>query len=112
MAVAVLALCIVAAGCSSATPDIGIVKGVATPCVGMVEPGHPRPSVTVRAYLTSVPLTTEVAGTTTAGNDGLYELHLRPGTYTLQAPVSRVGPIRVTIAAGQTVVANFDRGCK
>jgi hypothetical protein len=112
IAAAILVLGIVAAGCSSATPDVGIVKGVAWACVG--PPDHGRiPRVTVTAEFTS-PGSAKgtVAATTTANaNNGGYELQLRPGTYLLSAPESGMGPSTITVTRGKTLIANFSIVC-
>jgi hypothetical protein len=117
MAAAVLALGIVAAGCSSshqaATPGIGVVMGLAQPCIGPPDHGH-IPLVTVTAYFTSPgsAKSTVAAKTTANGNNGgSYELQLRPGTYLLSAPESGVGPRTITVTRGQTLIANFSVDC-
>jgi hypothetical protein len=113
MAAAVVTLCIVAAGCSSphpaATPQVGVVKGVATPCSDV--PGLPPILVTATAVGTSSNRVSVAAKTTASANSGDYELELRPGVYLLSAPGSGMVPRTVTVQQGATLIEDFALQC-
>jgi hypothetical protein len=108
--IVVLALCIVAAGCSS-SPDVGIVKGEAVRC-GEPRSGQPPVTVTVYSAALGSVRAKVVAQTSASTSDQAYELQLRPGTYVLWAPVSGLGPRNITVREGATLVEDFNLHCK
>jgi len=87
-------------------PGLGVVTGVTSPC-GPVS-GVTRP-VTVLAMQDGRTIASMVAHYMPNGDR--YQFELRPGTYTISAPLSRHPVIVVHVRAGRIVTANLPALC-
>ncbi len=97
------------AACSHASPKVGTISGLASPCIGVAKPG--QASVTIYAKRgDQVVASRRVVLTKSPGNP--YKLMLAPGAYVLSAPKSLLPARTVKVRAGQTTTVNFLPSCK
>jgi hypothetical protein len=115
------ALLLATAGCGayqfpssapSPTPSTGTVSGrvIAVPCAPVEQPGNTCAGRAVPNLEIDYVVGTVVEARAVTGADGTYAVALRPGAYTVRMKTyMRVisGPLKLTLAAGSTTVANY-----
>ncbi len=101
----------VLSACSSPAParNIGVVSGVAAPCVGITKPG--LSSVTVSAKRNGrIVESRRLSFTRAQGNP--YRFVLSPATYVIDAPESGLPARNVSVQPGSRITVNFRPSCK
>ena len=96
----------------SPTPSTATVSGrvVAVPCAPVEQPGNTCAGRAVPNLEIDYVSGTVVEGRAVTGAGGTYAVTLRPGAYTVRMKTyMRVisGPLKLTVAAGSTTVANY-----
>lgn len=90
----------------------GVVTGKVPLCLGVVVANAAPPrTVKVQAQRDGQVVATEMV-TSSAHQPGRYRFTLRPGSYVIEAPREKDGPVTVQVASGATVRMDLPNQCK